>query len=77
MDKCHCAQVAFETIVETARYEGVEYQKIIERVNAGNTCTACKSYLIDYCESRLQTTQTAAYGFSFFGSIAKSECLPS
>ncbi|WP_173647225.1 hypothetical protein [Leptospira interrogans] len=50
MDKCHCAQVAFETIVETARYEGVEYQEIIERVNAGNTCTACKSYLIDYCE---------------------------
>ncbi|ASP41063.1 hypothetical protein AMR47_20410 [Leptospira interrogans] len=77
MDKCHCAQVAFETIVETARYEGVEYQEIIERVNAANTCTACKSYLIDYCESRLQTPQTTTYGFSFLGSIAKSECLPS
>ncbi|OOV39989.1 hypothetical protein B1J93_20715 [Leptospira kirschneri serovar Pomona] len=79
MDKCHCAQVAFETIVEIARYEGVEYQEIIERVNAGNTCTACKSYLIDYCESRLQlqTPQTTTYGFSFFGSTAKSEYIPS
>ncbi|EQA64826.1 hypothetical protein LEP1GSC062_2271 [Leptospira alexanderi serovar Manhao 3 str. L 60] len=80
MDKCHCAQVAFETIVETAKLEGVSYQEIIERVNAGNTCTACKSYLIEYCESKLelfQTVQTTPYGFSFFGGIAEGECLPS
>lgn len=59
MNKCHCAQVAFETIVETAKSEGVSYQEIMERVDAGNTCTACKSYLIEYCESRLELLQTA------------------
>ncbi|EQA35382.1 hypothetical protein LEP1GSC050_3316 [Leptospira broomii serovar Hurstbridge str. 5399] len=54
MEKCHCAQVKFEAIVQTAISEGKDYRDVVKACGAAETCTACKEYLIAYCEDKLQ-----------------------
>ncbi|WP_165778749.1 hypothetical protein [Leptospira perolatii] len=57
MDKCHCAQVSFERIVRTAKSENKDYREVVRECGAADTCTACKDYLVAYCENKLQLVQ--------------------
>ncbi|TGK11675.1 hypothetical protein EHO61_04860 [Leptospira fluminis] len=58
MEKCHCAQVRFETIVQRAVSEGKDYREVVRSCGAADTCTACKDYLVAYCEERLNLAAT-------------------
>ncbi|MFB5650309.1 hypothetical protein ACE5IS_06680 [Leptospira wolffii] len=58
MEKCHCAQITFEKIVETAKQEGKDYREVVQACGAAETCTACKDYLVAYCEQQLQLLPT-------------------
>ncbi|PKA17710.1 hypothetical protein [Leptospira haakeii] len=54
MEKCHCAQITFEKIVETAKQQGQDYRDVVKACGAADTCTACTDYLVAYCEQHLQ-----------------------
>ncbi|MBP7284435.1 MAG: hypothetical protein KBA66_22805 [Leptospiraceae bacterium] len=51
MNKCHCARVPFDQIVEQAINLSCSYLKVAKDLNAGETCTACREDMKAYCES--------------------------
>jgi bacterioferritin-associated ferredoxin len=53
MEKCHCSGVRFEKVVETARRECISFQAAAKSLDVSETCTACRTDLIEYCEVKL------------------------
>ena len=53
MNKCHCAEVLFDEIVQLALKSGKDYIEVMNQLGAAQICTACKLDLISYCESKL------------------------
>lgn len=51
MEKCHCARVSFDQIVQLASKDNRHYKQVAKDLNAGETCTACREDMKVYCES--------------------------
>jgi bacterioferritin-associated ferredoxin len=53
MGKCHCSGVKFEEIVKFTQINKCDYEEAAQALDAGETCTACKPDLTEYCEKNL------------------------
>jgi bacterioferritin-associated ferredoxin len=53
MEKCHCSGVRFEKVVETAKRDCISFREAAKFLDVSETCTACKEYMIDFCEKKM------------------------
>jgi NAD(P)H-nitrite reductase large subunit len=53
MDRCECAEVAFDEVARRMKEEGLSLEEIAERTGCGRICSACLPDLRKHvCKSR-------------------------
>jgi hypothetical protein len=57
MEKCHCAGIKFEAVVELCQEQKCHYREAAKKLDVSETCRACEEDLESYCENHLESQQ--------------------